>query len=300
MNAGVDYVLEALARYEAINNERSFVAAAVSGLLLRGIFGEDWARKRLILNDKPDPWMLNGNDAWLATHPVAPPDLRRVTYSSRVVRLANALFTIIGKVDGFERLRERFLTRNDTRSSFLEAEIASLLVHNGCSVSVIGESGVRGQDFDLLATVMGTQVSVEVSAIAGGRLSINTVLNKLNGKRDQVPPDRPAVLYVRLPDTWMPPNSERGFLVLDAAVRRFMVKSKRINAIVFIGERVTPVDGGGGLHQWLAPVYNNYPRHLIPDYSVFSLKRDKWGVEGISVSFLDKLRAKRHFGTTPS
>ena len=74
-----------------------------------------------------------------------------------------------------------------------------------------------------------------------------------------------------------------------------MVKSKRINAIVFIGEwgGITPVDGGGGLHQWLAPVYNNYPRQLIPDYSVFSLKRDRWGVEGISVSFLDKLRELR-------
>ena len=72
-------------------------------------------------------------------------------------------------------------------------------------------------------------------------------------------------------------ESEMGFLVLDAAVRRFMVSLKRINAIVFIGERVTPVDGGGGLHLWLAPVYNNYPRQLIPDYSVFSLKRDKWG-----------------------
>jgi hypothetical protein len=59
MNAYVDYLLEALARYEAINNERSFVAMAVSGLFLSQIFGEDWARKRLILNDKPDPWMLN-------------------------------------------------------------------------------------------------------------------------------------------------------------------------------------------------------------------------------------------------
>jgi hypothetical protein len=236
--------------------------------------------------------MLNGNDAWLATHPESPPDLRRATYSSRVVRLADAIFTIVGKVDGFERLRQRFLTRNDTRSSFLEAEIASLLIHNGCSASVIGESGVRGQDFDLLATVRGTQVSVEVSANTGGKLSINTVLNKLNNKRDQVPRDRPAVLYVRLPDMWMQ-NDKIGFLVLSAAVRRFMMKSKRINAIVFSWERVTPVDGGGGLHRWMAPVCNNYPRQLVPDYSVFTLKRDKWGAEAFGVSFLDKLRELR-------
>jgi hypothetical protein len=231
-SAYLDYLLEALTHSEAINNERTFVAMAMSGVFLSRIFGEDWVRKRLVLNDQPDPWMLNGNDAWLATHSESPPDLRRATYSSRVVRLADAIFTIVGKVDGFERLRQRFLTRNDTRSSFLEAEIASLLVHNGCSVSVIGESGVRGQDFDILATVRGTQVSVEVSAITGGKLSINTVLNKLNNKRDQVPRDRPAVLYVRLPDMWMQ-NDKIGFLVLSAAVRRFMMKSKRINAIVF-------------------------------------------------------------------
>ena len=83
MNANVDYLLEALARYEAINNERSFVAMAVSGLLLKGIFGEDWARKRLILNDKPDPWMLNGNDAWLV---LLRHNLRRMFFLYRVAQ----------------------------------------------------------------------------------------------------------------------------------------------------------------------------------------------------------------------
>jgi hypothetical protein len=38
------------------------------------------------------------------------------------------------------------------------------------------------------------------------------------------------------------------------------------------------------------PVYNNHPRFRIPDYTAFSLKSDKWGMQGISRSLLDAMR----------
>lgn len=292
MGAYLDLFLRALAQLEAVQIERTFLELNMSGLFISIILGEDWHKKRIALNENPDTWMLNGNEAWLAAHPVVAPDMRRVIYSHRVIRLSDALFTVSREIAGFDRLRQRFLKRKDTRALFAEAEIASLLIHNGCSVQIVGESGVRGQDFDLLVTARGVSVSVEVTAIEGGALSARTILNKLNGKRDQVPANRPAVLYIRVPETWMR-NYTSAFLVFNEAIKRFMRSSRRFNAIVLVWEGVTPAEGGGVLHRLMQPVYNNRPRWIIPDLTVFTLKRDKWGLDRYSVSFLDSLRSFR-------
>ena len=236
--------------------------------------------------------MLNGNDAWLRAHPVSPPDMRRILYTSRVIRLSDALFTLIPKVTGFERLRQRFHKRKDTQALFGEALIASLLVHNGISVQIVGESGRRGEDFDLLATVRGVPVSVEVTAFQSSKLSVRAILNKLNSKRDQVSPNRAAVLYLIVPDSWMA-NYNVAFLVFNQAIVRFMHRSRRFNAIVLIWDGIRAAEGGGFAHSHLQPVYNNRPRWRIPDRSVFGPKRDKWGQYLYSDSFLQALRTSR-------
>jgi hypothetical protein len=72
-------------------------------------------------------------------------DVRRLVYTHRVVRLANALFTLllgkaIGKAKGFDVLRER-LRRPNTEPSFAEAEIASL-ARNGFDIEIVKETGI--------------------------------------------------------------------------------------------------------------------------------------------------------------
>jgi hypothetical protein len=90
------------------------------------------------------------------------------------------------------------------RALFAEAEIASLLIRNKVPVRIIGESGTRGEDFDMLATVRGVPVSIEVTAIEEGAImSPRSILNRLRSKRKQVPPTRPAILYVVVPSAWM-------------------------------------------------------------------------------------------------
>lgn len=271
-------LLDTLSRLEGINPERGYVERGMAAALLLIIFEADWFKTHIELNANPDPWMLNCTDAWRVSHPVPPPDLRPIIHAHRVVRLGDAWFSIVNnRLDGLETLRQQFLTRNDTRASFTEAEVASLLIYNGCSVRVVEESGVRGQDFDLDATVNGVQVSVEVTVITGGPLSINTVMNKLHGKRNQVPHDRPAVLYMHIPEDWMRRRSW-AVLILGAAIRRFFFRSRRYNIIVFIWETIRVTPEGGIPHMFFQPVYNNYARFKLPDSTVFTLKRNNWGV----------------------
>jgi hypothetical protein len=293
MASYIPLLLDTLSRLESINTERGSVARNMAGALLFIIFGAEWFKEHVELNANPDPWMLNVTEAWLASHPVPPPDPRRIIHAQRVIRLGDAWFTIVNKrLQGLETLRQRFLTRNDTRASFAETEVASLLIHNGCSVRVVGESGVRGQDFDLAATVRGVQVSVEVTEIMGGHLSISTALNKLQGKRNQVPPDRPAVLYVHIPESWMQQRA-LSVLILDAAIRRFFFRSRRYNMVVLMWETFRFTPDGGVSQMFFQPVYNNRARFKIPDCTVFSVKRDTWGMMRNSKSLLDTLRSFR-------
>src|SRR5271166_5565135 len=161
MASYIPLLLDALSRLEVENADhgypgQGYIARGMAAALLFIIFGPDWFKEHIEVCANPDPWMLNCAQAWLVAHPVPPPDLREYIHSNRVTRLGDACFTLVNnRLDGFETLRQRFFTRRDTRASFAEAEIASLLIYNGCSVRVVGESGVRGQDFDLAAIVRG-------------------------------------------------------------------------------------------------------------------------------------------------
>ena len=111
-------LLYALAKLEAVNTERTFIEINLARYFVSYVLGTTWDAKFIALGTKPDPWMLNANDAWLAKHPVAAPDLRRVTHFNRIIRLSDALFTLtMGKVDDFELLRQRFLQRKSELSS---------------------------------------------------------------------------------------------------------------------------------------------------------------------------------------
>jgi hypothetical protein len=262
-------------------------------MFLTMVFGEEWARKRLELNPDPDPWMLNGNDAWLVKNPTHS-DVHLLVYHFRMVRLADAIFTVLtgDRVTGQEGLRQRFLTRPNTKASFTEAEIASLLVYNGCVVNVVAESGMRGQDFDCLATVGDTPVSVEVTGMSGENLSLKTVMNKLHEKRDQVPADRAAVLYVHIPWDWITGHASAAPIFAEAT-ERFMRRSRRLNAIILISEDVMPHLAGGIPRMAMRPGYNNRPRHPIPDLTVFGFKGSTAGERRCAISLFDRIRAFR-------
>jgi hypothetical protein len=290
MPSYIPYLMESLSAFERESDDRLNVERGVAAALLRLIFEADWFAKHVELSDSPDPWMLNASQKWITSHPVPQPDLRPLVYSNRVVRLGDAWFTLVKhEFKGLETLRQRFLKRNDTRASFTETEVASLLIYNGCSVRAVEELGIRGHDFDLAATIRGVEVSVEVTSIDEGPLLLSRVLNKLHGKRNQVRFDRPAVLYVHIPEAWM---RQRSFavLVMGAAIRRFFIKSRRYNMIVFIWDIKS---ANGTVQTFFQPVFNNRARFRLPDYTAFTIKRDKWGISRRSESLLGALQRFR-------
>jgi hypothetical protein len=146
MNNTIQLLCEELTRVEAqTKGIHQLVEHGMASRLLCLVFGYDWYNHRVnFRSEDPDEWMLNGNDAWLAAYPIEN-DVRRVVHAHRVIRLADAFFTLISSgVKGVDTLKERFLCR-PTKPCFIEAEIASLLVCNGFQVEIIKESGIRGR-----------------------------------------------------------------------------------------------------------------------------------------------------------
>jgi hypothetical protein len=254
---------------------------AVAGAFLFLVFGRDWYEQKIAFRDEnPDDWMLNGSDAWLrrTRPPVFPSrpswwrspsgvwlrsddngDIRRLVHNHRVVRLADALFTLVlGKTEGFDWLKERFFSR-PTKACFIESEVASLLVYNGLRVAVVKEVGRRGQDFDLLGSVGETTISVEVTSKVEGVLTVQGIRNTLYSKRNQVPPVRPAVLYLHVPGQWMR-NYRRAIRVFTRAFREFSLRSRRYNAFVLVWEDILPIFNGGFPQLVMRACYNNRAR----------------------------------------
>jgi hypothetical protein len=288
----ISYLLKNLDDFERRFNDDALIAQGMSEAVIILALGVEWFTRHVKPNNNPDPWMLNGSQQWFSSHPVSPPDQRPVIFRMRVTRLGDALFTVIRRVRDSELIKQRFLTRNDTRSSFIEAEVASMLAHNNCAVRIVKESGVRGQDFDLEITLRGLPVNVEVTAIAQRPLNAQTLLNRLRKKCNQVPKDNPAILYIHIPDIWMR-NRSLAFLVLDRAIRRFFLKSRRYNMICFIWEEVANEPHGFVPRMSVQPVFNNHARFPMSDYRPFCVQPDKWGTKRMSDSILQAVRTYR-------
>ena len=215
-------------------------------------FRYNWHERKILFRSDPDEWMLNrkgdtGQDRYL--------------YFDRVIRLGNALFTLLHEdCKGYDVLRQRFHSRA-TKPCFVEMEIASLLALNGLSVDIRQETGMRGEDFDFLATTsLGVSLGVEVTAKDAGPLTVESVINTLRKKRTQVP-HRPAVMYIRVPAEWMKPHA-RARRIFSQAFQAFFTSSKRFNAIVLVWEMARHYGPNGAFcGMIMEPCYNNRPRH---------------------------------------
>jgi hypothetical protein len=284
---------EELTRVEAhTKGVPQLVEHGMASRLLALIFGNDWYDRRIrFRSEDPDEWMLNGSDSWLAANPIEN-DVRRIVHTHRVVRLADALFTLISRgVQGFDVLKGRFLSR-PTKPCFMEAEIASLLVFNGFHIEIIKETGVRGEDFDLLATKDGERVSVEVTSKIDGPMTVRTISNTLHSKRDQVPAGRPAVLYMHIPPGWLR-QEKIGMPTFTKAILNFSKRSKRFNAIVLVSEEVVPHLNGGFPTMMLRACFNERPRHFFAARHLFEPQQLRDGRRRMALSFLDSIKAHR-------
>jgi hypothetical protein len=159
-------------------------------------------------------------------------------------------------------------------------------------LKIVQERGVRGEDFDLRVYKDGLRVSVEVTSKADGPLTVQTIKNTLHSKRNQVPPDYPAVLCIHIPAEWMRAGAA-STAILSEAIAAFAHRSPRFNAFVFVWEEVLPFMHGGWPRVTMQVCYHNRPRHPFERVDLFTPRPDENGESKVAHSFLARLEAQR-------
>jgi hypothetical protein len=190
-------------------------------------------------------------------------------YISRVLAVADTLYALRGSV-GFDVFCKR-LRCQPVRASFFEAFAARMFTDLGYAITIRPETGVKGQDFDFVASKNGTTINCEVTTLTGAAHSATTVGNALEQKRKQLPTDAPAIIFVIVPEAWfVGRNDEVVQLLRDDALQAYN-RSQRINSIVFLNEQHNDfgLPDRGNLGFVFDASLNLAARHQVPDLAAF-------------------------------
>jgi len=224
------------AAFDALHEEWTEPDGLEYGMAAKTIqiaLGRAWWDANLELSSTPNEFARNGFNASDDDH---------WWYRRVVSQLADTLFEL-RTAEGFDAALNRFRKR-PLRSSFFEAHIASQFAECGHRVTVIKESGVRGQDFDFQAVRNGMCVNVEVTETLRPQPCADALAEKLRKKVSQLPSDAPGILALVIPDSWAT-MADIVEPALGFACTNLFRRSRRINAVIVSWVAGIPTIEGG-------------------------------------------------------
>lgn len=156
-------------------------------------------------------------------------------YPLRVILIGESVF-MLRNCKGFNEICRRPKTR-DLRSAYYEMLAAKAFYRAGFEIYVRPEIGVKGKDFDFVATRSRLTVNVEVTALEEKEFYETTAINALNHKRQQLPNDNPAMIVCVIPPEWEKIGKDMDEWTAEIANNFFLTGSRRVNAVIFQVER---------------------------------------------------------------
>ena len=231
---------------------------ACSVEVLRHFLGDGWVHEHVF---------HGAEDSFFKTEATAEAD--RFKHQNRVLVLAEILFNL-QTVDGIETRIERLRTAN-VETAVAELEGAKLLFQSGLKFAFRPERGVRGDDYDVEMYLESETIACEMKCkLESTALTEATVRNTIADVRAQLPPDRPSVVYLKIPAPWLQePNIAA---TLSAGLNAAFAKSRRISAVVFHWEEWNIVPEGGAVRIVRTRTERN-PRARLPWPDSGQLKR---------------------------
>ena len=126
------------------------------------------------------------------------------------------------------------LKKSDVESCFAELEIATLLKSTGVDFYFNAPIGQKSSDFDLVVLKNDEKINTEVKCkVETTEVSETGIANKLGkSRRDQLPRGQPGVIFMRVPETWMP--AEGSETLVTTAVDKFLRGTTRVVSVVIM------------------------------------------------------------------
>lgn len=163
----------------------------------------------------------------------------------RAIQFAEAIFNL-QHIEGFPRLLHRLRT-NDIEATYAELDIAGIMYANSIKLRFVGESGVKGMDYDYdLEFPDGRKARADAKCkLEGKSLTASSIKNTLTKARSQFPPGGCGIIIVKIPQEWMEVSDYRHIALKVAD--EFLLTTKRvvsvqfyINKLVYHDEMVQP------------------------------------------------------------
>jgi len=202
--------------------DEALIEYTVASEVLINVLGPQWWKERL----------ADGSESYFAKD--RSDTLGRFVHQHRVVSLANGLLAgqgLPGFVDQLEKFRRRSLI-----GVLHEVGTAHLLATSGHKVEFVTETQVKGADYDLRVDGV---VALEVKAKEDdAQYTATSLASTLSAARNQLPPDGPGVIALRIPDHWA--SNESFVNEAEGEFRRALRISRRTNAILVVWDRWLP------------------------------------------------------------
>lgn len=208
---------------------------------------------RAVLNNDNDPFLrfrpqVRGGTNW--------------EYSARVVQMATILFDIRHE-PGFEEICRRMSSRN-LEQAHSELSSAALFWSHGFAVLARPEISVAQKDFDFSISAQSVDANVEVWQATRPTFDAEALRKRLQDKKAQLPPDKPAILVCVYPEHWLDQVDGLGD-ELEMVAMRFFGGSSRINCVMFAHEEFNDVGQAGTLKHLSFMVAHPNPANPCPE-----------------------------------
>jgi hypothetical protein len=152
--------------------------------------------------------------------------------SERTILLAEAMY-YLQDVTGFEHILSQ-MRDGRVESVYSELLIAQILWRAEDTFRFVLPKGRKGEDYDLeIRLPEGSWVAGETkSKLPSTAVTSKTVFNSLDIARDQVPSDRPSIVFLQIPGTWVWPPKDDDPVV--TGIEKFFASGNSRIAAVFV------------------------------------------------------------------
>jgi hypothetical protein len=194
---------------------------SLAAAVLRHFFSEDWWN-RWVMPETAKPNFLRIDES----------DQNRLDLTAlRVIDLAEVLYNL-QHVPGFDECIAK-MRNGDIEGTYAELDLGRMLYLNQVPFRYVVPRKVKGLDYDVeieypdgMITCAEAKCSIENTG-----LGANTIKNKLDRARQQLPPDRPGIVFVKMPPKWMDAGD---FLSATLGVaQEFLRGTRRVVSVKF-------------------------------------------------------------------
>lgn len=224
---------------------------AMSMEIILTTLGSDWWKKNCLTNSiDPDEFLSLSDDS----------EDNRYRQQDRIIRLGHMLYAL-KDCHGYEPFISSLRTR-DLSPAFFELVIANSLKNNNFLIEFVKTKGIKGEDYDLLAHLNGTPISVEVKTRRDGIiLGENVLKNTLKKAQKQLPSSGPGIIFVSIPNEW---TIERNAgEVIENCIDGFFRNTGRVNYTVLLWHQLINLEIGKASVSFIRQYNNPNPRNQI-------------------------------------